>query len=147
MMLTKERYCERFAHQFRDGLSCSSSQSVEHERIPCRGIPRCEEIARSWEDFDPSVLIDCPGLHSCATDPDASTVRQGRSPVHDVDGCRESDCRGVCGGGLVPKRAKAFDLPEDIWGCKHGDALVASGALMRRKIATGAEAARQYGRR
>jgi hypothetical protein len=38
-------------------------------------------------------------------------------------------------GGIVPKRAEAFDLPEGIWEGEHKNALVPLGTLMRWTIA------------
>ena len=104
----------------------------------CRGV---EQLRRFGEGFDPFVAQKCIGLPTCAGDPDAkkhlqNLTKQGWSPVYDIKEDRgakliaEEDV-----GGIVPKDAKAFDLPEGIWEGEHKNALVPSGTLMRWKIA------------
>ncbi|CAJ1341382.1 unnamed protein product [Effrenium voratum] len=104
----------------------------------CRGVKNLHELE---EDFDPFALIDCPGLPSCAADPDAkkhlrNLVKQGWSPVYDVE--MDGAAKLIAGknvGGIIPRRAIAFDRPKGIWDGKHEYALVPSGTLMRWKIA------------
>ena len=91
--------------------------------------------------FDPFVLLDCPGLQSCASDPQAKThlqnlAKQGWSPVYDLEADKAAELiaqKNV--DGIVPKYAKAFDLPKGIWEGNHEKALVPSGTLMRWTIA------------
>ncbi|CAJ1382244.1 unnamed protein product [Effrenium voratum] len=81
----------------------------------CRGVKNLHELE---EDFDPFALIDCPGLPSCAADPDAkkhlrNLVKQGWSPVYDVE--MDGAAKLIAGknvGGIIPRRAIAFDRPK-----------------------------------
>ena len=104
----------------------------------CRGVKHLQTFG---EDFDPFVLLKCTGLPSCAADPDAkqhlqNLAKQGWSPVYDIEADKAAELiaqKNV--GGIVPKDAKAFDLPEGIWEGQHKNALVPSGTLMRWTIA------------
>ena len=104
----------------------------------CRGV---EQLRRFGEDFDPFVAQKCIGLPTCAGDPDAkkhlqNLTKQGWSPVYDINDDRGAKLiaqKNV--GGIVPKDAKSFDLPEGIWEGEHENALVPPGTLMRWKIA------------
>ena len=104
----------------------------------CRGVKQLQSLG---DDFDPFVLLDCPGLQSCASDPQAkkhlqNLVKQGWSPVYNIEADKAAELiaqKNV--GGIIPQKAKAFDLPEGIWEGEHEYALVPSGTLMRWKIA------------
>ena len=104
----------------------------------CRGV---ELLHARGKDFDPFAVLQCPGLPSCAADPDAKNhlqnlAKQGWSPVYDVEADKAAKLiaeKNV--GGVIPEYAKAFDLPEGIWKGNHEYALVPSGTLMRWKIA------------
>ena len=104
----------------------------------CRGV---KQLHDRGDDFNPFALLKCPGLPSCAADPDAkkhlqNLAKQGWSPVYDVEADRAAGLiaeKNV--GGVIPKNAKAFDLPKGIWEGQHKNALVPSGTLMRWKIA------------
>ena len=104
----------------------------------CRGV---EQLRRLGEYFDPFVALKCIGLPTCAGDPDAkkhlqNLAKQGWSPVYDIEGDRGAKLIAEeIVGGIVPKDAIAFDLPEGIWEGEHQFALVPSGTLMRWKIA------------
>ena len=104
----------------------------------CRGV---KQLQRLGEVFDPFVLLDCPGLPSCAADPDVkkhlqNLAKQGWSPVYDIEADKAAELiaqKNV--GGIIPKKAEAFGLPEGIWEGEHKNALVPSGTLMRWTIA------------
>ena len=104
----------------------------------CRGV---KQLHARGDDFNPFASLECPGLPSCAADPDAkkhlqNLAKQGWSPIYDVEEDRAAKLiaeKNV--GGVVPEDAKAFDLPEGIWKGNHENALVPSGTLMRWKIA------------
>ena len=104
----------------------------------CRGVKQLQSLG---DDFDPFVLLDCPGLQSCASDPQAkkhlqNLVKQGWSHVYNIEADKAAELiaqKNV--GGIIPQKAKAFDLPEGIWEGEHEYALVPSGTLMRWKIA------------
>jgi hypothetical protein len=104
----------------------------------CRGV---EQLQTFGEDFDPFVLLKCTGLPSCAADPDAkkhlqNMAKQGWSPVYDIRADKAAELVATENvGGIVPKDAKAFDLPEGIWEGEHAHALMPSGTLMRWMIA------------
>ncbi|CAJ1381773.1 unnamed protein product [Effrenium voratum] len=99
-----------------------------------------KELASKRSALDPLCIVDCPGLPACAADPDAkkhlqNMLEQGWSPVFDVEldaAAKFIAERNV--GGIVAKRAKYFDQPENMWNGKHKYALVPSGTLMRWKI-------------
>ncbi|CAJ1363120.1 unnamed protein product [Effrenium voratum] len=96
----------------------------------CRGVKNLHELE---EDFDPFALIDCPGLPKKHL---RNLVKQGWSPVYDVE--MDGAAKLIAGknvGGIIPRRAIAFDRPKGIWDGKHEYALVPSGTLMRWKIA------------
>ena len=103
-----------------------------------------KELASKGSAFDPFCIVDCPGLPACAADPDAkehfqNMLEQGWSPVYDL----KLDAKLIAEenvGGIVPRRATHFDLPENMWNGQHRYALVALGTLMRWTI--GAELAR-----
>ena len=103
-----------------------------------RGV---EQLQSFGEDFEPFVLLKCPGLPSCAADPDAkqhlqNLAKQGWSPVYDIKADKAAELIAQENvGGIIPQDAKAFDLPEGIWKDKHENVLVPSGTLMRWKIA------------
>ena len=104
----------------------------------CRGV---EQLQTFGEDFDPFVLLKCTGLPSCAADPDAkkhlqNMAKQGWSPVYDIRADKAAELVATENvGGIDPKDAKAFDLPEGIWEGEHAHALMPSGTLMRWMIA------------
>ena len=103
----------------------------------CQGV---EQLRTFGKDFDPFVLLDCPGLPSCTSDPQAkkhlqNLAKQGWSPVYDINADKAAELIAKNVGGIIPKDAKAFDLPEGIWKGGHQHALVPSGTLMRWKIA------------
>ena len=104
----------------------------------CRGV---EQLRRFGKDFDPFAVHKCIGLPTCAGDPDAkkhllNLTKQGWSPVYDIKEDRGAKLIAEENvGGIVPKDAKAFDLPEGIWEGEHKNALVPSGTLMRWEIA------------
>lgn len=116
----------------------------------CRGV---EQLKFFGDDFDPFVLLDCPGLPGVATDPDAkkhlqNLAKQGWSPVYDIKADTAAQLIAEENvGGIVPKRAEAFDLPEGIWEGNHENALVPSGTLMRWKIAKELEKVHSMGAR
>ena len=116
----------------------------------CRGV---EQLQSFGEDFDPFVLLDCPGLQSCASDPQAkkhlqNLAKQGWSPVYDIKADKAAELIAKENvGGIVPKEAKAFDLPEGIWEGEHKNALVPSGTLMRWTIAQELERVDRMGAR
>ena len=116
----------------------------------CRGV---EQLQSFGEDFDPFVLLDCPGLQSCASDPQAkkhlqNLAKQGWSPVYDIKADKAAELIAKENvGGIVPKKAKAFDLPEGIWEGEHKNALVPSGTLMRWTIAQELERVDRMGAR
>ena len=118
--------------------------------LSCRGV---EQLQSFGEDFDPFVLLDCPGLQSCASDPQAkkhlqNLAKQGWSPVYDIKADKAAELIAKENvGGIVPKKAKAFDLPEGIWEGYHENALVPSGTLMRWKIAKELERVDRMGAR
>ena len=109
-----------------------------HIDLCSRGV---EQLRRFGEDFDPFAVHKCIGLPTCAGDPDAkkhlqNLTKQGWSPVYDIKEDRGAKLIAEENvGGIVPKDAKAFDLPEGIWEGEHENALVPSGTLMRWKIA------------
>ena len=98
-------------------------------------------------------MLDCPGLQSCASDPQAkkhlqNLAKQGWSPVYDIKADKAAELIAKENvGGIVPKKAKAFDLPEGIWEGYHENALVPSGTLMRWKIAKELERVDRMGAR
>jgi hypothetical protein len=104
----------------------------------CRGVKQLQTFGK---DFDPFVVLKCPGLQSCASDLQAkkhlqNLVKQGWSPVYNIEADKAAELiaqKNV--GGIIPQKAKAFDLPEGIWEGEHEYALVPSGTLMRWKIA------------
>ena len=104
-------------------------------------LPRSEATACLRDDFDPFAVLQCPGLLSCAADPDAkkhlqNLAKKGWSPVYEVEADKAAKLiaeKNV--GGVIPECAKAFDLPEGIWEGQHKYALVPSGTLMRWTIA------------
>ena len=112
-----------------------------------------EQLKSFGDDFDPFVLLDCPGLPSVATGPDAkkhlqNLAKQGWSPVYDIKADKAAQLIAEENvGGIVPKRAEAFDLPEGIWEGNHENALVPSGTLMRWKIAKELEKVHSMGAR
>ena len=116
----------------------------------CRGVKHLQTFG---EDFDPFVLLKCTGLPSCAADPDAkqhlqNLAKQGWSPVYDIEADKAAELiaqKNV--GGIVPKDAKAFNLPEGIWEGEHKNALVPSGTLMRWTIAQELERVDRMGAR
>eukprot|EP00438_Fugacium_kawagutii_P021625 Skav212209 [mRNA] locus=scaffold754:971310:972938:+ [translate_table: standard] len=116
----------------------------------CRGV---DQLQRLGDQFDPCILADCPGLPSCASDPDAkkhlqNLAKQGFSPVYDVETDHAAKLiaeKNV--GGIIPKRASAFNLPEGIWEGNHENALVPSGTLMTLKIANELERVNRMGAR
>ena len=118
--------------------------------LSCRGV---EQLQWFGEDFEPFVLLKCPGLPSCAADPDAkqhlqNLAKQGWSPVYNIEADKAAELiaqKNV--GGIVPQDAKAFDLPEGIWKGKHENVLVPSGTLMRWKIAKELERVDRMGAR
>ncbi|CAJ1426680.1 unnamed protein product [Effrenium voratum] len=99
-----------------------------------------KELASKRSALDPLCIVDCPGLPACAADPDAkkhlqNMLEQGWSPVFDLEldaAAKFIAERNV--GGIVVKRAKYFDQPENMWNGNHEFALVPSGTLMRWKI-------------
>ena len=99
-----------------------------------------KELASKRSALDPLCIVDCPGLPACAADPDAkkhlqNMLEQGWSPVFDLEldaAAKFIAERNV--GGIVAKRAKYFDQPENMWNGNHEFALVPSGTLMRWKI-------------
>jgi len=106
-----------------------------------------EQLASKGSGFDPFCIVDCPGLPACAADADAKKHLQkmldrGWSPVYDLDldvAAKLIAEKNV--GGIVPKRAKCCDLPDNVWDGDHEYALVPSDTLMRWKI--GKELARR----
>ena len=106
-----------------------------------------EQLASKGSGFDPFCIVDCPGLPACAADADAKKHLQkmldrGWSPVYDLDLDVAANLiaeKNV--GGIVPKRAKCCDLPDNVWDGDHEYALVPSDTLMRWKI--GKELARR----
>ena len=109
-----------------------------HIDLCSRGV---KQLRRFGKDFDPFAVHKCIGLPTCAGDPDAkkhllNLTKQGWSPVYDIKEDRGAKLIAEENvGGIVPKDAKAFDLPEGIWEGEHENALVPSGTLMRWKIA------------
>ena len=109
-----------------------------HIDLCSRGV---EQLRRFGKDFDPFAVHKCIGLPTCAGDPDAkkhllNLTKQGWSPVYDIKEDRGAKLIAEENvGGIVPKDAKAFDLPEGIWEGEHKNALVPSGTLMRWEIA------------
>ena len=99
-----------------------------------------KELASKRSALDPLCIVDCPGLPACAADPDAkkhlqNMLEQGWSPVFDLEldaAAKFIAERNV--GGIVAKRAKYFDQPENMWNGNHEFALVPSGTMMRWKI-------------
>ena len=104
----------------------------------CRGV---EQLQSFGDDFDPFVLLKCPGLPSVAADPDAkkhlqNLAEQGWSPVYDIKADKAAELIAKENvGGIIPQDATAFDLPKGIWEGQHKNALVPSGTLMRWTIA------------
>ena len=104
-------------------------------------------LASKGSSFDPFCIVDCPGLPACAADADAKEhlhkmLEQGWSPVYDLN--LDAAAKLIAEknvGGVVPKRAMHFDLPDNIWNGTHEYALVPLGTLMRWKI--GKELARR----
>ena len=98
----------------------------------CRGV---KQLHARGDDFDPFAVLQCPGLPSCAADPDAkkhlqNLAKKGWSPVYEVEADKAAKLiaeKNV--GGVIPEYAKAFDLPEGIWEGQHKYALVPSGRL------------------
>ena len=107
----------------------------------CRGVEQLQEKKDNFDQFGPLSLLDCPGLPTCAADPDAkehlkNLMRQGWSPVYDMEadtGAKLIAKKNV--GGIIPRRATVFEAPEGIWKGNHQYALVPSGTLMRWMIA------------
>ncbi|CAJ1392806.1 unnamed protein product [Effrenium voratum] len=99
-----------------------------------------KELASKRSALDPLCIVEGPGLPACAADPDAkkhlqNMLEQGWSPVFDLEldaAAKFIAERNV--GGIVAKRAKYFDQPENMWNGNHEFALVPSGTLMRWKI-------------
>ncbi|CAE7717946.1 unnamed protein product, partial [Symbiodinium sp. CCMP2456] len=116
----------------------------------CLGV---QQLRTFGAEFDPFVLLKCPGLPTCAADPDAkkhlqNLAKQGWSPVYEIEadmGAKLIAEKNV--GGIVPQDAKAFDLPEGVWEGEHETALVPSGTLMRWKIAKELERVDRMGAR
>ena len=116
----------------------------------CRGAKQLQTLG---DDFDPLVVLKCPGLPSVAADPDAkkhlqNLAKQGWSPVYDINADKAAELIAKENvGGIIPKDAKAFDLPEGIWEGEHKHALVPSGTLMRWTIAQELENVHNMGAR
>ncbi|CAJ1338374.1 unnamed protein product [Effrenium voratum] len=99
-----------------------------------------QQLASKRSAFCPFCIVECPGLPACAADPDAkkhlqNMLEQGWSPVFDLE--LDAAAKFIAEmnvGGIVMKRAKYFDQPENMWNGKHEYALVPSGTLMRWKI-------------
>ena len=102
-----------------------------------RGV---ELLQDQREGFSPFSLLERPLLPDCCENPAArghlrNLAKQGWSPVYNIN--NDTGAKSIAEanvGGVIPSRAKGFDLPKGMWE-GHKYALIPSGTLMRRMIA------------